>query len=260
LENAMTTWNPDQYLKFSNERTRPALDLASQIEIKKPKRIIDLGCGTGTSTEILAKKWPQAEITGLDSSEEMLNKAQAAHPNITWVKQDLNEWIPDQKYDIIFSNASLQWINPVESLIASSIEALNEGGAFAFQVPNNHDSPYHTCIIEAASRPQWKMKMEQVVNPLRYDSINFYYDLLSKRVSKIIAWETRYFQIMEGPEAILEWVSGTALGPYLQVLGSEKERVSFKADLLNFYRKSFPASSDGKVIFPFNRQFLIAYK
>jgi trans-aconitate methyltransferase len=164
LENAMTTWNPDQYLKFSNERTRPALDLASQIEIKKPKRIIDLGCGTGTSTEILAKKWPQAEITGLDSSEEMLNKAQAAHPNITWVKQDLNEWIPDQKYDIIFSNASL------------------------------------------------------------------------------------------------EWVSGTALGPYLQVLGSEKERVSFKADLLNFYRKSFPASSDGKVIFPFNRQFLIAYK
>jgi trans-aconitate 2-methyltransferase len=256
----MTTWNPDQYLKFRNERTRPALDLASQIEIEKPKRIIDLGCGTGTSTEILANKWPQAEIIGLDSSEEMLIKAKAAHPNITWVKQDLSEWIPDKKCDLIFSNATLQWINPVESLIASSVEALNEGGAFAFQVPNNHDSPYHTCIIEAASRPQWKMKMEQVANPLRYDSINFYYDLLSKRASKINAWETRYFQTMEGPEAILEWVSGTALRPYLQVLDSEEERESFKADLLNFYRKAFPASSDGKVIFPFNRQFLIAYK
>ena len=256
----MTIWEPNQYLKFKDKRIRPALDLASQIEVETPQRVIDLGCGTGTSTEILTKKWPQAEITGLDSSDEMLCIAEATHPSITWIRCDLNDWVPNKKYDIIFSNAALQWINPVDSLIASSVEALNERGALAFQVPNNQNSPYSTCINEIASRQRWRKKMERAVNPLRFDSIHYYYDLLSGHVSKINAWETRYFQVMEAHEEILDWVSGTALRPFLQVLSSDEERALFKADLLALYRKAFPINSDGKVLFPFNRQFIIAYK
>ena len=208
----------------------------------------------------MANKWPQAEITGIDSSKEMLREAEAAYPGVNWIQCDLNEWVPDKKYDIIFSNAALQWIDPVHSLIDSSVEALNQGGALAFQVPNNDDSPYLTCIQEAVARRSWKTKMARAVNPLRFDSIHYYYDLLCGRVSKINAWETRYFQVMEDHEAIVDWASGTALRPYLQLLGSEKERELFKADLLALYRIAYPINSDGKVLFPFNRQFIIAYK
>lgn len=256
----MTIWNPDQYLKFANKRTRPALDLATQIGVESPKRIIDLGCGTGTSTTVLASKWPDAEITGQDSSAEMLEKARTENPELKWEQSDLHNWTPDGNYDVIFSNATLQWVNPVEPLLTSCMESLNPGGAFAFQVPNNLSSPYHLCIIEVAKLPQWAEKTKDVINPLRYDSMGFYYDVLTSLSSGVDAWETCYFQIMDDAESIVEWVTGTGLRPYLQALDTDDEREQFKADLLVEYQKSFAKREDGKVIFPFNRQFVIAYR
>ncbi|MCG8527833.1 MAG: methyltransferase domain-containing protein [Opitutales bacterium] len=183
----MTTWNPEQYLKFANKRTRPALDLASQIKVESPKRIIDLGCGTGTSTSVLASKWPDSEITGLDSSAEMLDKARTENPELKWEQSDLQEWTPEGNYDVIFSNATLQWIDPIESLLTSCMESLNPGGAFAFQVPNNLNSPYHLCIIEVAKSPRWAEKTKNAINPLRYDSTGFYYDALTSLSSGVDA-------------------------------------------------------------------------
>ena len=256
----MTDWNPNQYLKFREKRTRPAIDLASRIEVDAPLRVIDLGCGTGTSTAILKKKWPHARIFGLDSSAEMLAKAESEYPEITWIEADLNDWRPLEKYDVIFSNAALQWIKQVDCLIEAAFDGLKSGGAFAFQVPNNENSPYQQCIMTVIEHEKWRDCFRDLINPLRFNSMEFYYELLSKRSSRLDIWETRYYQIMEGPESILEWVSGTFLRPYLKVLDSDLKKEKFKADLLESYRKSYTRTSNGKVIFPFNRQFAIAYK
>ncbi len=256
----MTAWNPNQYLKFREKRTRPAIDLASKIEVVTPSKVIDLGCGTGTSTAILKEKWPNAKIYGLDSSSDMLERAESEFPEITWIKADLNDWRPMENYDIIFSNATLQWIIKVDRLVELAFEGLTNGGALAFQVPNNEDSPYQQCIITLAGQDEWSGVFRDLINPIRYSPMKFYYEMLSKRSSRMDIWETRYYQIMDGPESILEWVSGTGLRPYLEALGTDLEQEKFKTELLELYRESYPRSSNGKVLFPFNRQFVIAYK
>jgi trans-aconitate 2-methyltransferase len=256
----MTDWNPEQYLKFKEKRTLPAIDLADRIEVDAPSRVIDLGCGTGTSTAILKRKWPHAKIFGLDSSVEMLAKAESEFPEIAWIKSDLNDWRPLERYDVIFSNAALQWIKQVDRLVEAAFGGLESGGAFAFQVPNNENAPYQQCIMRLVEHEKWTDHFTDLITPLRFNSMEFYYELLAKRSSRMDIWETRYYQIMDGPESILEWVSGTFLRPYLKALVTELEKKVFKTELLELYRKSYTRTSDGKVIFPFNRQFVIAYK
>lgn len=256
----MTTWNPTLYLKHSRARTRPALDLANQIPLEDPKRIVDLGCGTGTSTRILSTRWPNATVEGIDSSTDMLETAASESDKIKWTCLDLRDWIPEERYDIIFSNATFQWLDPINGLFERIVASLESGGVFAFQVPNNEDAPYHLCIVEVANRGKWKHLLNDVIGPLRYDSMSYYFDLLSGSSTRIDAWETRYYQVMEGAEAIVDWVCGTGLLPYLQALPEESLRTEFKDDLLELYRASFPPTADGKILFPFNRQFVVAQK
>lgn len=175
----MTNWNPNQYLKFQSCRIQPAIDLVSRIELESPKIIIDLGCGTGTSTGVLRAQWPNAKIIGIDSSSEMLEEAQRTDSSVEWIQTDLNDWQPNRTYDLIFSNAALQWIKSVEGLLSLAIDSLSNNGAVAFQVPNNERSPYHRCIIELAESAEWRDTLEQTKNPLQYNSMDFYYELLA---------------------------------------------------------------------------------
>lgn len=256
----MTTWNPSQYLKFESERTQPARDLASRIVLDAPHRIVDLGCGTGTSTAVLCHRWPEAQVSGIDSSDEMIARCKQGQPDLTWYQQDITNWSPKENYDLIFSNAAFQWIRKLSLVLPKLMSCLPPRGVLAFQVPNNESSPYHQCILEVADSVRWKEKVGSVRSPLTYKPSSFYYDLLSPLSSKLEIWETKYYQTMEDHQAIVEWVSGTGLRPYLQALPTDQDQDAFKADLLEKYQEAFSTGSDGKVLFPFNRQFVIACK
>ncbi len=254
----MPTWNPDLYLKFGNERAQPAIDLVSAIDIESPKKIIDLGCGSGNSTALLKNRWPNAEITGLDSSLEMIEKARESDSSIDWIVGHIEDLSPNDKYDLIFSNAALQWIENHDRLLPCLVDALTNNGVFAAQVPNNESSPYHQVILRVASNPKWSHKLAAAKNPLTYHSIDYYYELLETQCSSLRLWETEYCHVMDSAESILQWTSGTGLRPYLEALKTEEERNAFKAEALEGYRDAYPVQSNGKVLFPFRRQFILA--
>ncbi len=256
----MPTWNPDQYLKFEGERTQPAIDLASRIALENPNRIIDLGCGSGNSTAVLRSRWPSAQIAGLDSSPQMIEACKQQQSGEEWLLESIESWYPPYEYDIIFSNAAFQWISDLEPTLHRLMDSLAPEGALAFQVPNNQSSPYHQSIIEVAESPRWEASTRTAKNPLTYKPSTYYYDLLSDRCRKIAIWETKYYQVMQDHQAILEWVTGTGLRPYLEALPNQTDREAFKADILEKYKQSYPQSSDRKVLFPFNRQFVVAYR
>lgn len=255
----MNSWDPELYLKFGSARTRPARDLVGHIPLDSPKRIVDLGCGPGNSTDVLKARWPETDIWGVDSSGEMLRQAAGNDPDIEWIQADLQDWTPPGTYDLIFSNAALQWIQPVEPLLDACVEALEPGGVLAFQTPCNSESPYYTSILSLAKQTEWADKF-QGVSFLRYETTQSYYDLLSGHLLAIDAWETEYFHIMENVEAIVEWISGTGLRPCLDALPNETEQVEFKAQILELYKAAYPKAKDGKVLFPFNRQFFVVQK
>ena len=127
----MTPWKPDLYLKFKKERTQPSIDLASRILVDRPKRIIDIGCGPGNSTEVVKKRFPDSEIIGLDSSESMIEKARSSYPEGEWICADAVSYDDPDKYDVVFSNAALQWVENIEPLLLRLSGRLTEGGALA---------------------------------------------------------------------------------------------------------------------------------
>lgn len=256
----MTTWNPSLYLQYGNQRTQPAIDLTSRIASEQPRDIIDLGCGTGNSTAILKSRWPDATVSGLDSSPDMLAKARESDATISWLQADLDHWQPPQAFDIIFSNAAFQWVADIEAVLTRLFNGLSKQGVLAFQVPNNTRSPFYKEMIAMAESPQWRDYLDSVKTTLTYKDASYYYDLLNDRSSQLFIWETEYFQVMEGAEGIIEWASSTSLSPYLQALPSEDAQMAYKEELLERYRNAYPAMNSGKVLFPFNRQFVIAYR
>ena len=256
----MPKWNPEQYLKFQSERTQPAIDLASRIELQEPRRIIDLGCGSGNSTAVLKNRWTDAAISGLDSSPSMIQSATAEYPDLDWIEMDIDAWSPDIGYDLIFSNAAFQWLQTHETLLPKLVSCLNPSGVLAFQVPNNEHSPYHRVLVELAESNRWRGLLEEAKNPLAYYPIDFYYDLLKPTCSQLTLWETEYVHVLEGPEAILEWVSGTGLKPYLEALENQEDRTAFREEVLEGYRAAYPLCYDGSVLFRFRRQFIVAIR
>jgi len=158
----MPDWNPDLYLKFSDHRARPAADLIARIKLENPKRIIDLGCGTGNSTEQVHARWPQAEITGLDSSASMLKQAGDRHPDWRWVQGDLESWKPDGSFDLVFSNAVLHWLGDHASLFPTLFHYVAQNGAMAVQMPNNFHSLAHQAMKKVAASPRWSAALTNV--------------------------------------------------------------------------------------------------
>lgn len=258
----MSAWDPSLYLKYANERARPAADLIARIRLESPKNIVDLGCGPGNSTEQLKQRWPNANITGVDSSPEMLAKAKAGHPDWRWVLCDIESWHPEQPADLIFSNAAFHWIPGHGTLFRGMMNHVAGGGVLAAQMPNNFQSAAHTVIKEVALKgdPRWKNVMESAVGALDVQPPAFYYDVLRKHASQLDIWETEYQHIMDGPRAILDWIRSTAMRPYLDRLPDAEQRRLFEAMCLEGLQEAYRTNDQGKVLFPYRRIFIVAYK
>lgn len=252
------SWDADLYMRFGEERTRPAVDLASRIDVRDPDRVIDLGCGPGNSTQVLHARWLDADITGLDSSAEMIAKARAEYPDQGFVLGDIAAWSPDARYDVVFSNAALQWVPGHDRLVVHLLEQVAEGGALAFQIPRHTDSPLHRAILEIADDPAWRDRLHEARGALTIEDPAFYYDALAGCASAIDIWETEYHHVMDGPAAIVEWISSTGLRPFLSTLADDAQRERFMAMLTERASRDYPPRADGNVLFPFNRLFVVA--
>lgn len=253
-------WDPQLYLKFDRERTQPAIDLAARIEVANPRKIVDLGCGPGNSTAILRARWPETEIIGLDSDEEMLRAARRDYPREYWLQQDAATWESRAGYDVVFSNAMLQWLPDHGAVLSRWFGSVAPGGALAVQIPSHLKSAVHRHILEVAADPRWNMLTTQASHAINTAEPQSYYDLLCQQASRIDLWVTEYCHVLDGPAEIVNWMRGTGLRPFLSVLPLNDDRAAFEAALLDRVTASYPRRVDGKVLFPFRRLFFIAYK
>ena len=255
----MTTWNPAQYLRFADERTQPSLDLVARLQISSPQTIIDIGCGPGNSTRVLHNRWPDARVCGLDSSPAMIEAARASSPELNWQLADAATWKAQTPFDLVFSNATLQWLPRHEVLIPHLFKQVARGGALAVQMPAHYASTLHHETLEVAADARWNARTQGARASLTNHSPSFYYDLLQPLAARLELWETEYIHVLSGPQAIVDWFRATGLRPYLEVL-TETERADFEAALLEKYRAKYPQQSDGRILFPFRRLFFIAYQ
>jgi trans-aconitate 2-methyltransferase len=256
----MPTWDPNLYLRFADERSQPALDLIRRIDLPEPRRIIDLGCGPGNSTRLLRQRWPGADITGLDSSPEMIATAAAAHPEGKWVQGDAATWTADTPFDLVFSNAALQWVPNHPAVFPHLLRQVSSRGALAVQMPVHFQSPVHQRILQIAAEPAWRDRTRAAASAIAVGRPSFYYDLLQPHTARLDLWETEYNHILEGPGAIVEWIRGTGLRPFLEALENDEQRERFQELLLAGVTEDYPRQKDGRVLFPFRRLFLVAYR
>lgn len=250
-------WDPAQYLKFAGPRLRPALDLLQRIDVAAPGTVYDLGAGAGNVTRLLAMRWPEAQTVGVDSSAEMLAKAAADNPGISWQEADLAAWRPERPADLIYSNAALHWLDDHERLLPGLFAGLATGGVLAVQMPRNFAARSHTSITETALNGPWRATLEPLLRPSPVKPPEFYYDLLAPLAASLDIWETEYLQVLDGANPVKEWTKGTWLAPLLAAL-KEPLRSRFEAEYAERVAAAYPPRRDGKTLFPFRRMFLVA--
>lgn len=254
-------WNPDLYLKFKSERTQPSIDLVNKINIGyQPRKIIDIGCGPGNSSQVLSTRWPHVKLVGLDNSESMIEKAKTEYPQQEWILADAADFESKTKYDIVFSNAVIQWIPNHAELIDRFGCLLTDRGVLAFQLPLFRDMPLRKAIETVAARERWKNKTNGCSELFTYHDYRYYYDLMSDKFSTIDLWITHYIHIMESTEAIIDWYRSTGLKPYLDRLKNDAERSEYEQEVLKEILVDYPIQKNGKVLFPFKRLFVVGYR
>ena len=257
----MPAWNPGQYLKFEDERTRAVRDLLARVPLAAPGRIFDLGCGPGNSTELLVEAFPDAQVTGVDSSPEMLAEARRRLPDVRFVEADLARWTPEPSGDapvLLFANAVFQWVPDHQSVFVRLLETLPGGSVLAVQMPDNLAEPSHVLMRDVAREGPWAEKLKRAIalrDPLPEPGV--YYDGLKPHAARVDVWHVVYNFPLDGAEAITEWVKGTGLRPFLDPLSSE-EREAYLADYTARIAKAYPRRVDGKVLLGFPRLFLMA--
>ncbi len=256
----MPTWKPDQYLQFADERTQPCRDLIQRLRLQQPERIIDLGCGPGNSTAELARRWPKAAITGLDNSSEMLAAARRDYPLREFILGDIATWQSGMPWDLVFSNAALQWLSDHGELLPRLLRQVAVGGALAVQLPANDQAPAQRLIRELATSSAWRGRFRGPIRDWSVERLVFYYDALAPRAAKIELWATEYQHILPGPEAIVQWYQGTGLRPFLDALAAPEDHARFLEDYLAAVTAAYPRQPDGKILFPFRRLFIVAYR
>jgi trans-aconitate 2-methyltransferase len=251
----MPRWDPEQYSTFADHRIRPALDLLNRIPLIDPETVWDLGCGTGSITRLLRDRWPGADVTGLDSSPEMLEQARNL-PVITWVLGSIEDWTPPQPAGVIYANASLHWVPNHDALFPRLAGYLAPGGVLAVQMPRNFDLPSHTLLYETAAEPSWADRVGHLPTASPIAGPARYHDLLAPHCEAVDVWETTYLQVLTGSDPVAAWTRGTAARPYLDALGADGE--AFMADYAARLRDAYPPSPDGTTIFPMRRVFAVA--
>jgi trans-aconitate 2-methyltransferase len=255
-------WDPAKYVQFGDYRDRPYFDLTARVHADAPRHVVDLGCGPGNLTATLAERWPEAEVLGLDSSPEMLARAEhhaAGTANLSFSLADIAAWSPSPQTDVVVSNAALQWVPGHRELLPRWLDALRPGAWFALQVPGNFNSPSHTLMRALAESEAWADRLAGV---LRHDDVvgegAEYLQIMLDAGCDADVWETTYFQLLTGADPVLEWVRGTALRPVLAALPEEDAR-EFEAEYSARLAAAYPAGPHGTV-FPFRRTFAVARK
>jgi trans-aconitate 2-methyltransferase len=254
-------WDPDRYLAHADERGRPFVELVARVGHRSPRTVVDLGCGPGNLTELLAQRWPGAEVVGVDSSPEMVGSARARGGAVRYEVGDARDWTPSGPVDVLVSNAMLQWVPRHLELLPRLVECVAEGGWLAFQVPGNMDEPSHVLRRALAAEAPYSEHTRGVAEPASHDPEVYLRALQAAGcpIDGVDAWESTYLHVLHGEDPVLSWISGTSLRPTLQAL-PEELRPLFTAELGERLREAYPPDElgGGAVLLPFRRVFVVA--
>lgn len=253
----MQSWDAVQYGMFSGQRMRPGLDLLARIPTADPQVVVDLGCGTGSLTQVLSQKWPRAQVIGVDASPEMLRGAPMAS-GITWQKADIDDWQPDEPVDVIYSNAALHWVGDHARLFPRLLGYVKPGGCLAVQMPDNWDQPSHTIPEQMLESSEWPEAARAAFLRHPVAAVSEYRRWL-QAATLLDIWRTTYYQTLVGENPVLEWVRGSMLAPVLKAM-DHQTRALFEARLAEVYRAAFSPEADGTSLFPFSRLFMVAVR
>jgi trans-aconitate 2-methyltransferase len=256
-EPLMEDWSARRYLQFAEERTRPARDLLARVPPGGRHRLVDLGCGPGNSTELLADRFPDAAVIGVDTSDDMLAEARKRLPGVRFEKGDVALWRSPAPLDLIFANAVLQWVPDHIRLMARLTQQLAPGGCLAVQVPDNFDEPSHTLMQEIATRPQFREKLAGAAGARETIGAFVDYHVALAQQAAVDVWRTTYVHALSGPDAIVDWLGSTGLRPYLDPLDPQ-EKTAFLAAYRDAIAVAYPSLPDGRVLLPFPRLFIVA--
>ena len=250
------TWDPERYLTYADERGRPFVELVARVGAQRPSAVVDLGCGPGNLTVLLRERWPDADIRGLDSSPEMIDKARLVDPGITFDVADLRTWASDaDPVDVLVSNATLQWVPGHLDLLPGLVSRVRPGGWLALQVPGNFEEPSHTIRRDLADEEPYAAHTRGVAVPTSHDP-DVYLEALADLGCSVDAWETTYLHVLTGPDPVFTWVSGTGARPTLQALPDDL-RPAFEDEFRRRLRAAYPERG-GRVVLPFRRVFAVA--
>ncbi|MBM3605368.1 MAG: trans-aconitate 2-methyltransferase [Alphaproteobacteria bacterium] len=253
-------WSPDIYLRFADDRARPTRDLLAALPPGPRAQVVDLGCGPGNSTALLAARYPEAQILGIDPDGAMLAAARAAVPQVRFQKGRAEDWLPATPPDMIFANASLQWAEDHDRLLPRLLGLLAPNGILAVQMPDNLDEPSHLAMREVAALPEWRDSLSGAARQRRaLPDAKALHRLLRQGSSALQIWRTVYHVELPDVGAIIDWFSGSALRPYLSVLDKDAQ-----ARFLDRYRSAlserYPPLAMGQVLLGFPRLFFVAVR
>jgi trans-aconitate 2-methyltransferase len=261
-------WDPGQYLRFGGERARPFFDLLARVSAEDPGHVADLGCGPGNLTVALARRWPRADVVGVDNSAEMIEAAKADSAiagatgggpgSLSFALCDIRDWTPARNVDVVTCNAVLQWVPGHLELLARWAGLLAPGGWLAFQLPGNFDQPSHLVLRELAASPRWLPLLADVELNRQAEEPAVYVDVLARAGCEVDAWETTYLHVLQGDDPVLDWYKGTGLRPVLAGL-SPGHAEEFLAEYGARVRSAYPAAPYGTVL-PFRRIFAVGRK
>ncbi len=260
---ASTVWDANLYLKFADARTRPAIDLMNRLDPANGARlghaIYDLGCGAGNIARMLAERFQQSPVIGIDSSQQMLDKArsQTSDKRVSFEKGDLTQFKPGTPPAVLYSNAAYQWVPGHIDLFPGLLKLLPSGGQLAIQMPRNHDSPSHSLMRKAADAGPWRAKLAGVGGIVRVEDPVRYFDVLKPLASDLEIWETVYQQVLTGKDPVAQYTSSTGLRPFMEKL-DEAEGKAFYETYARMTAEAYPTRADGITLFPFRRLFIVA--
>jgi trans-aconitate 2-methyltransferase len=258
----MADWNPALYTCFEDERTRPAAELLARVPLDAPVLAVDLGCGPGNSTALIAARYPDAEVIGLDTSPAMLESARARLSGLAFALADAATWVPERAPDLIFANAVLQWLPDHATLLPRLFGLLAPGGVLAVQMPDNLAEPSHRLMREVAGAGPWSAAIGDPAVAGRLGRMlepTAYYDLLAPHAAEVDVWRTTYHHRMADAASIVDWVSATGLRPFLDPLDTD-QKPRFLAAYERAIAEGYLPRSDGRRLLAFPRVFIVARK